>query len=58
MLRLLAQRQGVEEIAAELNLGFNAVRTLVRRIYEKLHIHTRRDAVARFHQTSRPLQPR
>ena len=58
MLRLLAQGQGVEEIAAELNLGFNAVRTLVRRIYEKLHIHTRRDAVARFHQTSRPLQPR
>jgi len=46
VLRLLAQGQEAREIAAELNLGFNAVRTLVRRIYEKLHVHTRRDAVA------------
>jgi DNA-binding NarL/FixJ family response regulator len=58
VLRLLAQGQGAKEIAAGLNLGFNTVRMLVRRIYEKLHVHTRRDAVARFHQTSPPLQPR
>jgi DNA-binding NarL/FixJ family response regulator len=52
VLRLLAQGRTYREIAAALNLGFNTGHTLVRRIYEKLHVHTRRDAVARFHQTS------
>jgi DNA-binding NarL/FixJ family response regulator len=57
VLRLLARGQGYKEIAADLNLSFHTVHTLVRRIYEKLHVHTRRDAVARFHQTNPPLQP-
>jgi DNA-binding NarL/FixJ family response regulator len=57
VLRLLARGQVYKEIAADLNLSFHTVHTLVRRIYEKLHVHTRRDAVARFHQTSQPHQP-
>jgi DNA-binding NarL/FixJ family response regulator len=54
VLRLLARGQGANEIAADLNLGFHTVHTLVRRIYEKLHVHTRRDAVARFQQAGQP----
>jgi len=57
VLRLLARGQVHQEIAAELNLSYNTVHTLVRRIYEKLHVHTRRAAVTRFHQASQPLQP-
>ena len=57
VLRLLARGQVYKEIAAGLNLSFHTVHTLVRRIYEKLHVHTRRDAVARFHQTGQPRPP-
>jgi DNA-binding NarL/FixJ family response regulator len=57
VLRLLARGQVYKEIAAELKLSFHTVHTLVRRIYEKLHVHTRRDAVARFHQTSQLHPP-
>ena len=57
VLRLLACGQVYKEIAADLNLSFNTVHTLVRRIYEKLHVHTRRDAVARFHQAGQPQPP-
>ncbi|MEI6607648.1 MAG: response regulator transcription factor [Verrucomicrobiota bacterium] len=51
VLRLLASGQGSKEIVAELNLGIITVHTLVRRIYEKLHVHTRRNAVARLLHT-------
>ena len=56
VLRLLARGQCNKEIAAGLNLSFHTVHTLVRRIYEKLHVHTRREAVARFHQAGQPRQ--
>ncbi len=51
VLRLLAHGQANKEVAAGLNLGFNTVHTLVRRIYEKLHVHTRCDTEARLQQT-------
>ena len=51
VLRLLAHGQAYKEVAAGLNLGFNTVHTLVRRIYEKLHVHTRYDTEARLQQT-------
>ena len=57
VLRLLARGQVYKEIAAELNLSFHTVHTLIRRIYEKLHVHTRQEAVARFHQANQPRQP-
>jgi len=56
VLRLLARGQCNKEIASGLNLSFHTVHTLVRRIYEKLHVHTRREAVARFHQSGQPPQ--
>ena len=52
--KALARGQVYKEIAAELNVSFHTVHTLVRRIYEKLHVHTRREAVARFHQANQP----
>jgi DNA-binding NarL/FixJ family response regulator len=57
VLRLLARGQVYKEIATELNLSFHTIHTLVRRIYEKLHVHTRREAVARFHQANQPHPP-
>ncbi|KAB2641872.1 MAG: response regulator transcription factor [Verrucomicrobia bacterium] len=57
VLRLLARGQVNKEIAAGLQLSFHTIHTLVRRIYEKLHVHTRRDAIARFHQANQPRQP-
>ena len=57
VLRLLARGQGYKEIAAGLTLGFHTVDTLARRIYEKLHVHTRREAVVRFHQAGQPQPP-
>lgn len=54
VLRLLARGLVNKEIASELNLSFHTIHTLVRRIYEKLHVHTRREAVARFHQANQP----
>jgi len=57
VLRLLARGLVYKEIAIELNLSFHTVHTLVRRIYEKLHVHTRREAVARFRQANQPQPP-
>jgi DNA-binding NarL/FixJ family response regulator len=54
VLRLLARGQSYKEIASHLKVSFNTVHTLARRIYEKLHVHTRREAVARFNSASQP----
>jgi DNA-binding NarL/FixJ family response regulator len=36
-----------KEIADQLTVSHNTVHTLVRRIYEKLQVHTRREAIDR-----------
>lgn len=54
VLRLLARGLVKKEIATELDVTFNTVHTLVRRIYEKLQVHTRREAVARFREATGP----
>lgn len=56
VLRLLARGQVYKEIADELKVSFNTIHTLVRRIYEKLQVHTRREAVSRFHQAKQPVR--
>lgn len=48
ILRCLAEGRHYKEIAAQLDLSMDTVRTYVRRIYGKLHVHSRTDAVVRF----------
>ncbi|MFZ1118253.1 MAG: LuxR C-terminal-related transcriptional regulator, partial [Propionibacteriaceae bacterium] len=47
VLRLLSALLTTEEIAAELFISVNTVRTHVRRIFEKLGVSRRNDAVRR-----------
>lgn len=54
VLRRLARGLVKKEIAAELDVSYNTVHTLVRRIYEKLQVHTRREAIARFREATGP----
>lgn len=48
VLRLLAKGHRSKEIADELGIGLGTVNTYVRHIYEKLHVRSRAEAVARF----------
>lgn len=48
VLRLLAKGHRSKEIADELAVGLGTVNTHVRHIYEKLHVRSRAEAVARF----------
>jgi DNA-binding NarL/FixJ family response regulator len=47
VLTLLAQGYLYKEIADTLGIGLETVNTYIRRIYEKLHVHSRAQAVAR-----------
>lgn len=48
VLRLLAKGHRSKEIADELGVGLGTVNTYVRHIYEKLHVRSRAEAVAKF----------
>lgn len=48
VLDLLAKGHLVKEIADQLNISFGTVRTYIRRIYEKLHVNSRAQAVAKY----------
>ena len=48
ILRLLAKGNRSKEIADQLNIGSGTVNTHVRHIYEKLHVRSRAEAVARY----------
>ncbi len=48
ILRLLAQGCLQKEIADEIGIAYTTVRTLTGRIYKKLHVHSRSQAVAKF----------
>ena len=52
VLEFLAKGYLIKEIADQLGLGFDTVRTYIRRIYEKMHVHSRSQAVAKYLQTS------
>jgi len=47
VLDLLVAGLAYKEIAAELGIGLSTVGTYVQRIYEKLHVRTRREIIAR-----------
>jgi DNA-binding NarL/FixJ family response regulator len=48
VLAALAKGQLYKEIAAHLAISENTVRTYIKRIYEKLHVQTRTEAVAKY----------
>jgi len=48
VLRLLAKGYLQKEIADQLDISFPTVRTLTARIYTKLHVHSRSQAVAKY----------
>jgi DNA-binding NarL/FixJ family response regulator len=58
VLELLARGYLFKEIADKLNIGVPTVNTYVRRIYEKLHVRSRAQAVARYtHVNEGPARP-
>ena len=48
VLALLAQGHPEKEIAEKLGISRHTVHTYIRRIYEKLHVHSHAQAIARF----------
>lgn len=48
ILQLLSRGKAYKVIAEELDLSIHTVQTYIRRIYEKLHVHSRGEAVAKF----------
>ena len=48
VLDLLSQGLMYKEIADKLGISYETVHTYIRRIYEKLHVQTRTEAVAKF----------
>jgi DNA-binding NarL/FixJ family response regulator len=48
VLDCLAKGLTYEKTGSQLNISLDSVRTYVRRIYEKLHVHSRTEAVAKY----------
>jgi len=48
VLKLLASGHRSKEIALELKIGLTTVNTYIRKIYQKLHVRSRAQAVARY----------
>lgn len=48
VLQFLAQGHAYKQISDELGVSMDTTRTYIRRIYEKLHVHSRTEAVVRF----------
>ena len=44
----LAAGKAYKQIADEMGMSIHTVRTYIRRIYEKLHVHSRTEAVAKY----------
>jgi DNA-binding CsgD family transcriptional regulator len=49
VLALLAKGHPYKEIADLLSISFETVRTYVRTIYDKLHVHSRAEASIKYH---------
>jgi DNA-binding NarL/FixJ family response regulator len=47
LLRLLSEGRSYERAAESLNVSVNTVRNYIRSVYEKLHVHSRSEAVAK-----------
>ena len=47
LLQLLAEGFGYEGAAQNMNISVNTVRNYIRSIYEKLHVHSKSEAVSK-----------
>jgi DNA-binding NarL/FixJ family response regulator len=47
LLRLLSEGHSYESAGANLNVSVNTVRNYVRSVYEKLHVHSKSEAVGK-----------
>jgi DNA-binding NarL/FixJ family response regulator len=54
VLDLLARGYFIRDVAVRLNLSLGSVKTYVRRIYEKLHVRSRTEAVAKYVHLAHP----
>jgi DNA-binding NarL/FixJ family response regulator len=50
VLQFLAKGYACKEIASKLRLSYETVRVHVRHVYEKLHVHTRTEAVLKYRE--------
>jgi RNA polymerase sigma factor (sigma-70 family) len=48
VLKLLAEGCPYKEIAAVMQVSLGTIRTYIERIYQKLHVHSRTEAVVKF----------
>lgn len=48
VLHLLSTGRPYKQIAAELELSMGTIRTYIRRLYRKLHVHCRTEAVVKY----------
>jgi DNA-binding CsgD family transcriptional regulator len=48
VLRSLSRGDTYIEIASQLGISYSTVHTYIKRIYQKLHVHSRGQAVAQF----------
>jgi DNA-binding NarL/FixJ family response regulator len=55
VLQYLAQGYAYKQIGDELGVSMDTTRTYIRRIYEKLHVHSRTEAVVRFLGNKGPM---
>jgi DNA-binding CsgD family transcriptional regulator len=47
IIRMLADGDSYQEVGERLGITVNTVRNYIRRIYEKLHVHTKSEAVSK-----------
>lgn len=50
LLNQLVQGRSYKECASDLNISLDTVRTYIRRIYKKLQVHTRHEAITKAHR--------
>ncbi len=51
VLRLLAEGRAYKQISADLDISLDTTRTYIRRIYEKLRVHSRTEAVMQYYNS-------